>query len=90
MSNENSTQFYSSKISKIKKILFGLRVLSTLTTKHKFGVVVVHGGGGQILTMESVWYLVDHRKDRKWFFNLGMDLLTPAHFFHNTFLPFQI
>lgn len=35
--------------------------------------------------MESVWYLVGHRKDRKCFFNLDM---APSYIFHKTFLLF--
>lgn len=41
-------------------------------------------------TLESGLYLVTtHRKGRKSYFNLDMDLLTPAHFLNNTFLAFQ-
>lgn len=45
------------------------------------------GGGGVALASHCTWLVTE---DRKWFLNLEMDLLTPACFFHNTFLPLEM
>lgn len=86
MSNDNSIQFYSSTVSRIlkKKKFWSESPLN-------FSLTGAHGAGqgvGAMSATESEVYLAGHGKDRKWFFNLDMDLPTSPIFLGH-FLPSQ-